>query len=265
MRIALIEDNASLRKVLSALLKSVGHEVVLELADGHGAADHIVEIHPDVLCLDYHLPGEDGLTILKRVQAAAPEIAVIFMTASADAQLATQAAEAGASGFIRKPFSQDQIVAEIRAVEETRAAGEGLPSRRPVLDLTGNPRLRRSAVIADDSGSVRLLLKGMLAGCGLQVLQTVGNGAEAVNAAGQHRPGLLFLDVDMPVMTGLEALPRILEASPDTQVVMVTGNPDRSLVEKAAALGAKGYILKPLRPAYVEGFVKKLFSRPTAG
>ncbi len=110
MRIALIEDNASLRKVLAALFKSCGHEVVAELAGGRGAAERIAALKPDVLCLDYHLPGQDGLAILKSLQAAAPEIAVIFMTASADAGLEALAADAGASGLIRKPLSQDQIV-----------------------------------------------------------------------------------------------------------------------------------------------------------
>ena len=62
----------------------------------------------------------------------------------------------------------------------------------------------------------------------------------------------------MPVMGGMDALPQILEASPETAVVMVTGCPDKQLVAEAATRGARGYILKPLRPAYVEGFVRKL-------
>ena len=106
-----------------------------------------------------------------------------------------------------------------------------------------------------------MVLKGLLEECGLRVVQSVGNGAEAVNAVKIHRPGVLCLDVNMPVMGGLEALPLVREASPETAVVMVTGCADRAFVTQAAELGARGYILKPLRPAYVESFVRKLLQQ----
>jgi DNA-binding NarL/FixJ family response regulator len=63
----------------------------------------------------------------------------------------------------------------------------------------------------------------------------------------------------MPGMTGIEALPLIMAASPQTKAIMITGNATRSIVEAAVAGGAKGYFLKPIRPAKVEEFVKKLF------
>ena len=71
-------------------------------------------------------------------------------------------------------------------------------------------------------------------------------------------PDLLCLDVNMPVMDGIEALPQAVEISPGTVIVMVTGCNDRQQIAQAAGLGAKGYILKPLRPAYVEGLVRQL-------
>jgi DNA-binding NarL/FixJ family response regulator len=64
----------------------------------------------------------------------------------------------------------------------------------------------------------------------------------------------------MPGMTGLEALPQICAASPKTRVVMITGNAGRQIVEAAVAGGAKGYFLKPIRPAKVEEFIKKLLA-----
>ncbi len=72
-------------------------------------------------------------------------------------------------------------------------------------------------------------------------------------------PDLLCLDVNMPVMDGIEPCPRPSRSARSTVIVMVTGCNDRQLIAQAAGLGAKGYILKPLRPAYVEGLVRKLF------
>ncbi len=65
----------------------------------------------------------------------------------------------------------------------------------------------------------------------------------------------------MPLMSGLEALPQIREASPNSKVVMVTGNAGKSFVDTAISGGAQGYILKPVRPAQVETFMKKLLAK----
>lgn len=271
MRVLIVDDDNGIRKVLTALLLSAGHEVVGALPDGVDVEDKLRELRPGVLCLDYNLPGRDGLSILGAVNEQFPEVDVLFMTASTEAGIEQRAADAGASGFIRKPFNQEQIIRELREVEEARA----LAAKAPEVDegvappattpQTGSAVAveqvsRRTVVIADDSGSVRMVLRGLLDECGLRVVQAVGDGAQAINAVRTHRPGVLCLDVNMPVMGGLEALPLIRELSPETTVVMVTGCADRAFVTKAASLGAKGYILKPLRPAYVEGFMKKLLA-----
>jgi YesN/AraC family two-component response regulator len=95
---------------------------------------------------------------------------------------------------------------------------------------------------------------------GLEVVGLAVNGQEAVNSAREFKPQIICLDVDMPVMSGLEALPLIRQVSPLSSVVMVTGSATREFVQKAAAMGAKGYIVKPVRPAYVEAFIRKLLS-----
>lgn len=260
MRILIVDDNASMRKVLGALFQSLGHEVVAALADGNGVEQLVQEKQPDLVCLDYHLPGRDGLTILRAIQAQAPEVDVVFMTASSEAGLEGKAADAGASGFIRKPFGQVQIIAELKAVAETRQLEQAAAQRdaQPGGGASGRKQRRGTAVIADDNGSVRLVLKALLEESGLKVVQMVANGGEAVNATKAHKPTLVCLDVNMPVMGGMEALPQIKQISPETAVVMVTGEADKTMVAQAASLGAVGYILKPLRPAYVEGFIRKL-------
>lgn len=267
MKVLIVDDSEGLRKVLAALLASAGHQVVASLADGTGVEDVVRREHPDCICLDYQLPGRNGLEILAAIHALAPEIDVLFMTAANSPGIEAQAADAGAAGFIHKPFSQQQLIDELASVtaarqaankaEESTTAPE-VPTAQTASASAGGAA-RRTAVIADDSGSVRLVLKGLLEEAGVRVVQSVGNGAEALNALRMHRPALLCLDVNMPVMSGMEALEAAREISPDTAVVMVTGCADRAFVAQAAALGARGYILKPLRPAYVEGVVKKLF------
>jgi CheY-like chemotaxis protein len=255
MRVLIVDDNLSMRKVLVALFASVGHEVVATLADGNGIEESIRQTAPDLVCLDYQMPGRDGLTILKIIHAEMPHIDVVFMTASSESDVEERAADAGASGFIRKPFSQAQIINELRAVEETRKAVNRAAAPSPGAVKAGR---RGTAVIADDNGSVRLVLKSLLEECGLSVVQSVATGGEAILAAKNHQPRVLCLDINMPVMGGLAALPQIVEASPQTSVIMITGCTDKMLVAQSAGLGAVGYIIKPLRPAYVENFIRKL-------
>lgn len=259
MKILIVDDNLSMRKALSALLEANGHQVLAALESGIGLLDAVRQQAPDLVCLDYHLPGQNGLELLVDLQAAAPTVDVVIMTAATEPELVGRAANAGAVGFLRKPFSQTQILDEIRQIDN----GRQLAARpdETALDLRlANPAAQRTAVIVDDSSSVRLLMKSILKDSGFTVLQTAASGEEGIAAAARHSPALICLDVEMPGLSGLDALPRIREASPASKVVMVTGNPDKSFVDAAIRAGAKGYILKPVRPSYVETFLQKLFA-----
>ena len=102
----------------------------------------------------------------------------------------------------------------------------------------------RTALV-DDAEEMRLLVSMSLTLSGeFVVVAEAGNGREAVDVAREHRPELMLLDLSMPEMDGLEALPRVLEASPDTCVVVFSGFDDTHLGPEARALGAAGYVEK---------------------
>lgn len=258
MKIVIVDDNGSMRKVLSALLEAQGHQVVASLEDGSGLAVCVKEHSPDLICLDQNMPGQSGLDLLIALQSSPPYPHVVMITASNDADLEGKAADAGAFGFLHKPFSQQQILEELRQVEDAcrvvtkvSAKATNTPSSEPIHSA-------RTAIVVDDYGSMRMLLKGILEDLGITVVATATNGVAGVAAAKQYQPAIVCLDVDMPMMSGLEALPLIREASPNSKVVMVTGNVGKAFVEKAIASGARGYIIKPIRPAHVEAFMTKL-------
>ena len=260
MRALIVDDNMSMRSMLTALLGSQGYDVVAALEDGSQIMEVIRSKSPQVVCLDYQMPGRNGLDILQEINETFPEIDVLFMTASEDASLEQKAADAGAAGFLRKPFGQSQVIEELDQVKATRLKASEQVSK-PVTGQRMETGIKpRTAVIADDNASIRFLLKGLLGSVGVEVLRSVSNGQEAINAVRELQPQILCLDVDMPVMTGIEALPLIRQVSPLTSVVMVTGNTTRDFVQKAATLGARGYIVKPVRPAYIETFMKKLLN-----
>lgn len=104
-------------------------------------------------------------------------------------------------------------------------------------------------LLADDVGELRALVRLTLERSGeFVVVAEAGNGAEAVEAAAHELPDLVLLDVSMPVMDGLEALPLILEAAPETQVVMLSGFAEERLGAEARKLGALAYVEKGVPP-----------------
>jgi PAS domain S-box-containing protein len=100
-------------------------------------------------------------------------------------------------------------------------------------------------VIVDDAAEVRALVRTRLRlSRRIEVVGEGADGAEAVALAAEHRPDLLLLDVSMPGIDGLEALPRVLEASPETRVVMYSGFTEEMLARRSRDLGAAAFLEK---------------------
>jgi DNA-binding NarL/FixJ family response regulator len=102
-----------------------------------------------------------------------------------------------------------------------------------------------TVVVCDDQPAFRRLVTVVLGlEAGIEVVGEAGNGREAVTLVEELHPDVLLLDIAMPEMDGLEALPRVREASPTTQVVMLTGVTAVNVRERALAAGATGFIEK---------------------
>ena len=99
-------------------------------------------------------------------------------------------------------------------------------------------------LIADDAPDIRLLLKMYLTDSRLEVVGEATNGAEAVEMAGAHKPDAIILDLAMPVMDGLEAIPLIKTISPNTKIVVLSGFDADRMAERAMGLGAETYLQK---------------------
>ncbi len=104
-------------------------------------------------------------------------------------------------------------------------------------------------VVIDDAVEVRTLVRSTLRlSKRFDVVGEGASGQDAVALAERWQPDLMLLDISMPDMTGMEALPAVRAASPDTKVVMYSGLSDEGLPERCRALGAVGFLEKTALP-----------------
>ena len=100
-------------------------------------------------------------------------------------------------------------------------------------------------IIIDDDAIVVASLKTILVKSGeVVVLGTGNNGKDAIKLFNAHQPDIVLIDIQMPVMSGLEAGELIISKNPDAKVLFLTTFADDEYIYKALSIGAKGYILK---------------------
>ena len=109
-----------------------------------------------------------------------------------------------------------------------------------------------SLLVAEDHSVMRRGLVELLSVADdLEVVGTAANGAEAIELAAELRPDVVLMDISMPDVDGIRATGSILEAEPETRVVMLTAFSDRDRVVAALDAGAIGYLLKDSEPQEV--------------
>lgn len=131
-RILIADDHALVRGVLREAVESAGHEVVGEAADGEAVVALARQLRPHVVLMDLSMPGIDGVSATRTLRRHAPDAAVLVVTMHAEPELLDTARSAGASGYLLKDASREDIVAAVAAVAAGGTAfDEQLAARAP--------------------------------------------------------------------------------------------------------------------------------------
>jgi len=124
--VAIIEDNNTMRKMLTELVDSApGYRCVCACSSSKEALVEVPKHQPNVVLMDIHLPDESGINCTARLTEKMPDVQVIMVTVYQDINLIFQALKAGACGYILKRFRPEQI---IQAIAEVRAGGAPMTS-----------------------------------------------------------------------------------------------------------------------------------------
>src|ERR687888_1711285 len=111
-------------------------------------------------------------------------------------------------------------------------------------------------LLVDDHPLTRSALAGLLSQHGLEVVGEAADGEEAIARAAELQPDLILLDLSMPGVDGLTALPRLREAAPGCEVVVLTASGEETNLLAAIRGGAAGYLLKSKPPARIVEFLR---------
>jgi DNA-binding NarL/FixJ family response regulator len=117
IRVALVDDQAIVRAGLARILSPAdGFDVVAECADGRDAVQKLPALHPDVVLMDVRMPLLDGIAATALLRAADDPLDILVLTTFGEDEVLWGAIEAGASGFVLKDCSAEDLIAAVRAV-----------------------------------------------------------------------------------------------------------------------------------------------------
>jgi two-component system, cell cycle response regulator len=122
MNVLVIEDHATDRKLLSAVLKMDGH-VVHERASAEGAVDAILAVKPDIVLMDLRLPGVDGLELVRQLKAneATSRVPLVVITAYPEAYPREELLAAGCDAYILKPIDTRELPRQLEQLAGKRS------------------------------------------------------------------------------------------------------------------------------------------------
>jgi signal transduction histidine kinase/CheY-like chemotaxis protein len=255
MRALVVDDNATNRKVLQAMLKSWEMRPALA-TDAASALASLEEAcqrgEPlPVILLDGRMPGMDGFQLAGEIRKRPQLSAATIMMLTSDDQLGASARcrELGITAYLVKPIRQAELLRAIlqalgREVRQTvRLAAPALPA----------PAVRLRVLLAEDNVVNQVLATRLLEKAGHQVC-LVPNGREAIQLWGAQPFDLVLMDVQMPEMDGLQATEEIRrrefsEGRSHTPVLAMTAHAMHGDRERCLNAGMDGYLTKPLRQA----------------
>lgn len=116
IRVMVVDDTEHVRAMLVDILQLYGFEVVGQAADGHQAVGMAAEHRPDVIVMDYKMPGKDGVQTTREIREAIPDQRVVLYSAYISRELQDEAIAAGVSACIPKGSGVETLAGEISAL-----------------------------------------------------------------------------------------------------------------------------------------------------
>ena len=250
------EDDPPVRRLVRTILETHGI-TVHEARDGR-EAEGIARREPvDLVISDLWMPVANGVELVEALNAMDCPAEVIVLSAHVTSATAEKLRTLGVFRTLKKPASTAALLEAVRAgmasdraerLGRRSAAGEGPSDTRSV---------RPPVLVADDDDSVRGLIRSILTEAGHRV-EEARDGQEAIEKAAAHGARLVLMDLNMPRMSGPEAVRALHRASRDCFIVCLTGECTKREIDAALGAGALCCIRKPFDPRELLAEVQRI-------
>ncbi len=240
-RILIVDDDEAMVRTTSMILERKGYDVDTA-SSGEEALDAVREEPYDIIFMDIRMPVMDGVETHRKLKEIRPDAAVMMMTAYAVEDLVKEAIQDGACGILYKPLDFEKVMDIIQRAQEKR---EG------ALIL----------VVDDDRGMCKALREVLTEKC--YPVATAFDGEQAVEAARERQYDIIFIDMKLPTINGLETYLAIREVDPEVVAVMMTayGEQMEELVEAALDRNAYACLQKPFDVEELLSLVEEILER----
>jgi PAS domain S-box-containing protein len=212
----------------------------------------------DLVITDHHMPGMDGLTLIKEINGQTPtsHLPFILMLSALEKNMYQYEAEKiGINKFISKPVKIQELNSTLLSLFEKNMQNDALdPSLQPIEKISQSTGI----MVVDDDPINMLLISEVLRRMGFDVIQ-MQNGREVLESLHHYDPVLIFMDLNMPEMDGYTTTRRIRQLpEPDCHIpiIALTADAMKGDREKCLEAGMNGYISKPFKLEEIERVLK---------
>lgn len=184
IRILVVDDHTLFRRGLTALLaRDVGLQVVGDAADAGQALRKAQELQPDVILLDNHLPGVNGVDALPSLLEAAPDACILMLTVSEDENDLAAALHGGASGYLLKTMEGDELTAAVHRAAQgdsiiaPEMMGKLIAAYKNTTFKSGAAAIAATSSIAPNASTPTAMAMATLSPRELDILRGIVRGA----------------------------------------------------------------------------------------
>ncbi len=254
MGVLVVDDNATNRRFLERTLG--GWRMKPTLVSGGAEAIEQIEALPEsaggygLILLDYHMPGMDGFEAAERIGKlpGARNTTVMMLSSGENPGDMSRSRELGIGAFLRKPVTQADLY---QSIVETLTAARVETKEEP-CSLAAGERESLRILLAEDNPVNQKVTVALLERKG-HTVEVAENGRLAVDALAGEQFDVVLMDIQMPVLDGLDATAEIRDRERGTGVhtplIALTANAMKGDRERCLQGGLDAYIAKPLRPA----------------
>ncbi len=197
--ILIVDDEMGMRETLSDILEDMGYHTVIAV-DGYEAIQKAKEYAFDVIFMDVRMPGIDGVDAFKEIKKIHPETAVVLMTAYAVDDRIREAQREGAYGVLNKPLDVGTMIGLI----------VGMKAGGRILVVDGDP-------------DTHAIFKGLMEARGYTV-SIAFSGGEAIRIAQESKYDMIFIEMKLSTIDGLQTYLAIRKVNPEAIAVMMTSH-----------------------------------------